>query len=390
MQNTLNIGARLKHFLISSRRASRSIRHFSSTAPCTSPLTAPHNCAFGIHRAQVAELPETDCCSHSAPTPLLSANARASRDCDPAHIFEAGNGAPSLLAAMLPLLCLLMVSGCAKTWQRGWELPPTDAVAQAETQAVPTIGELKQSLQHTRGEVDVLRLIQACERHLAGGRHDVETWAMLGMLQTLMGAAYEQTRQDKATRYVAAMQACEKAMALRPAFLQAIKAGQPFDQAVLLLGAEDMESMFFWNVAMQYYFKECLTPLDYPFNFNWIRRSQAILAHMRALDPDWGEGALHFARAVLLLGLPESLGGDMAQAHAILDQAALRWPKSIIFRWGRAKYWCTKARDEQCFVDDLRWVVRQSPDQTRQPPYPWNAYFIADARRMLRERDAYF
>jgi len=297
------------------------------------------------------------------------------------------------------LVVLVVVSGCTKTWQRGWEMHPAQPsqdsrkpVARGETagQAPPSLAQLEDMLHHAKGEVDVLRLIDACERHLAADRHDVDTWAMLGMLQTLMGAAYAASREDKAARYVAGMQACERAMALRPAFMEAIGQGLPFDVAVTRLGQEDMESMFFWNVAMQYYFKECLTPLEYPFNFNWIRRSQVILEHMRGLDPDWGQGALHFARAILLLGLPESLGGDMQQAHAILDESARRWPQSIIFRWGRAKYWCTKARDRQCFLEDLRWVVLQDPGQTRQPPYPWNAYFIADARRMLREVDTYF
>lgn len=286
------------------------------------------------------------------------------------------------------VLCLLVLSGCARKWQRGWEL--ADSPPAAQQGEAPSLTELQQALHHAGGEVEVLRLIDACKQHLAAGQRDRETYAMLGMLQTLMGAAYADSRAAKEQRYVAAMQACEQAMALRPAFRQALEQGEPFDQAVLTLGREDMESMFFWNTAMQYYFKECLTPLEYPFNFNWIKRSQTIQKHMASLNPDWGDGALHFSEAVLLLGLPESLGGDMEQAHQLLDRTAERWPKSLLFRWGRAKYWSTKAGDREGFVQDLTWVLQQDPAQSQQPPYPWNVYFIRDARRMLQEQDAYF
>ena len=205
----------------------------------------------------------------------------------------------------------------------------------------------------------------------------------------LMGAAYSESRREKAQLYMDAVLLSERALFNNSEFAAEIRSGETRDKAARVLGADDLEAMHFWVTALSYYFKECVNPLRMPFNMKWMDRSTAFLERMQEIDPDWNYGAAHFALGIYYLALPSFAGGDMELSRQSMDKAIEVAPNSLLARWGRAKYFFEKTGDRAGFVEDLEWVLAQDP-RAASSPYPWNVYFQRDAKEMLDNVDRIF
>ena len=58
-------------------------------------------------------------------------------------------------------------------------------------------------------------------------------------------------------------------------------------------------------------------------------------------------------------------------------------------RWARAKYFHTKMKNREAFIDDLYWVIAQDIRKT-EGHYAWKSFYKRDALRLLENVDTYF
>ncbi len=287
------------------------------------------------------------------------------------------------------LLFVAALQGGCLTWKPGYTvaIEPSGEGADAAAGALREAAALEETAE-TRDEV--LALVALAERAVAAAPDDYDALFKVGEYATLMGAAHSTTRAEKKRWYVAGIQSLERALYTDPGFRAAVDAGELFDVAVTRLGPERVEAMFFWTQAVNYTFKECLTPAQIPLHVEWIVQTRKNLEQLEALDPAFRGGALHFSWAIYYLGLPERYGGDMALSADYFEQGMAISPQSVLFRWGRAKYWRVKARDREGFVEDLEWVLAQDPDASPNTTHPWSVYMQRDAEQMLDRVERYF
>lgn len=283
------------------------------------------------------------------------------------------------------LLSTVALSGCL-TWRPGWEgvsVRPTSGVAEQAWR------EAELLLADADSEAKVRAAITAQQRVLEADPGHQPALARLGELHVLLGAAYLQSRQAKKAAYLAAIGACERAMALDPTFRAAVESGASVEEAGRHLGRDHAGAMFWWITAVSYLFKECQSPPQRVVNFRWMKRTQGLLERLGELDWGYLEGGVPFTWGVYYLALPRAVGGDLERSAASFAEAVEMAPSSLLHRWGRAKYLHTKTGHRAAFEADLQWVVAQDPRQATSP-YRWNVYFQRDARTLLAAADRLF
>ncbi len=281
----------------------------------------------------------------------------------------------------LLVLVASLAAGCM-SWKRGWELAPTEPTS-------ADVESLRDRAARLAREADsresLIEAVEAYETIVAAEPDDLDALTQLSQYYCLLGAAYAESVSEKRDRYRSAIQYAERAIYTNDEFREALVGGASFEEALHVLSGEQLQAVFYWINAVSYYFKECLPRPAYVFNVGWMRTVSDAIAVLLEKHRDWGEGAVYFAAGVYYLGLPERLGGSMETSAEYFEKAIDLGPKSLLHRWGRAKYFATKAGDEQLMESDLQWVVAQDPHQSENPPYPWNVYFQRDAREMLRD-----
>ncbi len=278
----------------------------------------------------------------------------------------------------LPVLLALAAGGCL-SWTPGWRLPASRPGA-GDAATLFAQGAETLARADSRPAVELAgRLFEA-----AAAADSTHTEALTRACEAycLLGAGYTSGRAAKRALYARAITLCERAMASNPEFAARVSRGEPLSKAIEALGEREMGAMHFWVTAVSYRFKETLSPLAYPFNLRWIERQRAVLERMDAIDPQWGAGSLRFAWAVYYLALPARFGGDLERSRAIFDELIAAHPDSMLPRWGRAKYFYPKTKEREARRRDLEWVATREPSP-HPDEYPWEAYFRADARRLL-------
>lgn len=292
-------------------------------------------------------------------------------------------------ACVLTALCgmlALVTTGCMAL-RPGWthETDTTAGVATSEERQ--TARELWAQADSTES---LGAAIEAYETILPRAPRDLDVLCKLSQCYCLQGAAYAESMAHKKRAYKKAIQLAERALATDPTFLERVQAGASVGEASTVLSEEHMEAMMLWVNGVSYYFKECQSPLQRMVNFRWMARCQQVVDHMESLDPNWGQGAVLFTKAVFFLGLPEFAGGDMIKSAQYFQRAIAAGPRSTLHRWGRAKYYATKIGDREMFISDLQWVLDQPLRASEDPPYPWRVVFHREARSMLEHVDRYF
>lgn len=275
---------------------------------------------------------------------------------------------------------LALLTTACMSWTPGWQTRP--AASRGPDPAAALLAEAHAELARADSRAALVRAIALFERAALAAPDDVAAATGACEAWCLLGAGYETGRAAKRRAYTAAIQHCEREMATNPGFSRRVAAGEPFDAVIAELGEAEMGAMHFWVTAVSYRFKETLSPLLYPFNLRWIERERAVIERMTSVDPDWGDGAAAFAQGIFFLALPERFGGDMARSRELLDTLVESHPGALLPRWGRAKYYHDKTGDRAAWRRDLEWVAARDP-AAATGSFPWNAYFHADARRML-------
>lgn len=202
-------------------------------------------------------------------------------------------------------------------------------------------------------------------------------------LYILKGTAYTESFSTKSDAFAQAMTYAELAMYTKPGFKARVDSGRQPWEAADTLGAAEVEAMFYWVTALQYEFKEGMSLPSKIVNINWMKRALVFLDRIETVAPEYGGGAVEFAKAICYTALPESRGGSKAKGDEYMRKAIARSDGWLLPRWARGKYYLPHKGDKQAAAADLAWVAAQDPAAFRDP-YPWRVHFQDDARRLLR------
>jgi hypothetical protein len=224
--------------------------------------------------------------------------------------------------------------------------------------------------------------LAACDRVLAIDPGNYRALVDAATLAILRGTAYTTKASQKSEYFARAMRYAEQAMYTNPAFRARVDAGATPWEAADTLGAGEVEAMFFWVTALQYEFKEGMSLPSKVVNLVWLQRSLIFLDRIEAVAPEFGGGAVAFAKVICYVALPQSRGGSKAKGEAYMQQAVAKGDGWLLPRWGRGKYYYPIRGDKEEARQDLAWVAAQPLDQYRDP-YPWRVHFRDDAREIL-------
>lgn len=237
--------------------------------------------------------------------------------------------------------------------------------------------------------VGVRESIQAYEEVLNDDPRSYQALSSLSHLYLLLGDEDGNGIPQKKEFYLKAITYAEHAMYINQEFRHLIDKGEQVWEAVSVLTEREMEPMLFWTTGIFYYYKDCLGPAGQVINFHWIRRAKSVLQRMSAIDPDYAGGAVHFSWALYYLSIPESVGGDREKSEELFARAIETGPNRLLNRWGRAKYFHTKMKNRDEFIEDLQWVIAQDITKA-EGHFAWNSFYKRDAERMLQQVDTLF
>ena len=231
---------------------------------------------------------------------------------------------------------------------------------------------------------DVVDLIEAYRKVEKADPVNYFALWKIGNYHMLLGAAYAEKRKEKKYHYKMAVLYCEKAMCTNPAFREATRKGDKVTEALTLLTENEIDAMGYWYTARFYYFSEVLGGLGRLMNTRIVIQNNKMIERIDELDSTWAGGGNYFARGLYYIAIPERFGGSKERSANEFATAIEIGPAYLVNRWGRAKYLYKLIGDDEKFKADLEWVLAQDPHEAGNP-YPWNVYFLEDARRMLAE-----
>jgi hypothetical protein len=201
--------------------------------------------------------------------------------------------------------------------------------------------------------------------------------------------AYPDNKHEKETYYKKAVECCERAMHTNPDFRGLTSQGEEPWEACGALSKKEIAAMYYWYTAVSAYWSECLGRTGKLLNRKVPSRMRKMMKRIGDVDPSWEQGRAYYARALYYAMLSNFYGGDLKKATYFFNRSIKEGPDRLSRRWGRAKYLYTRKDYQKGFREDLEWVVAQDPQKIKGP-YPWNAFFQRDAKKMLREIDDYF
>jgi tetratricopeptide (TPR) repeat protein len=290
-----------------------------------------------------------------------------------------------LIFLHINIIVILTITGCFR-WKSDFSTPFPSL---PQTQAQILLEEANILADQAGDREKLIAAIEAYKKVLEADPNNYHALCYLSTYHLLLGDGYTSKKSHKVKSFKAALGYSERAMYTNPAFKELINEGASVWEAVDSLTIREMDAMLFWTTAVFYYYKEGLGVLGQIINYPWVNRARKVLERMTELDPDWGDGEVHFTWGVYYLSIPEVAGGDRDLSAEYFQKAIEANPRWLLNRWGRAKYFHVKMRNPQQFKEDLKWVLTQDIHKAAGP-YAWNAYFTKDARTMLDNFEDYF
>ena len=257
---------------------------------------------------------------------------------------------------------------------------------QALPQPAASLDEAMHSYEQVESRHQLLAAIDLLDTYAEQNPGDYASRARLANAYTLLGAGYAKTLDEKASAYEKAMKAAEQAMLTSSDYAQARRQGRSFSTAVETLDIRYIEAMEFWKTALFYSFREAEGVLDKLLRYPRLKQAVAVMEHIERLDREAIGGSNLMSQGIYYLALPEFAGGDRLKSAKYLAEAAAVSKRSILPRWGRAKYYAVAMKDYELYRSDLQWVVAQ-PLKDLIGFRPWNVLLQREARGMLEVGD---
>lgn len=279
-----------------------------------------------------------------------------------------------------------VIAGCVHfSYRPSNYLLPT--VKQYERTAIENLyAQADEYTSEAKDKESLQNLINVYERILELDSHQLPAIRNLGHLYLLMGDAYNHKKKDKQKNFNKALAYNEQFMLINnEEFRKLVTDGKHLWEALDVLTDAEMDAMYFWSTAIFYNYKESLGFLGQVFNYKWIERAKLVLSRMTEINPDWGDGMLHFSWGCYYLSIPEFIGGDRILARKYFDKAVSQGSNNLFFRWGRAKYYHFKMGNEHANQSEMQWVLKQDINAFVDPE-PWKIYFQNDAKKSLAKK----
>ena len=273
-----------------------------------------------------------------------------------------------------------MLGGCAMKWQPDWQADSRDSPT---TQSAVLFDTAQKLFNRAEDESSLRVSIKAFEDVLKENPGDYQTLKQLSTQYILLGTAYTDSRKEKSHHFRRAMTYAEQAMYTNPNFRQLVDVGAKPWEATEALGAQEAEAMFFWVTALQYEFKEGMSLPGKIINIDWLQRALVFLDRIEKVAPEFGGGAVEFAKVICYYALPQSKGGSKIEGDAYMQKAILKGENRLFPRWARGKYYYPILGETEKGRQDLAWVASQDAGRF-EDSYPWRVHFQDDAREILR------
>lgn len=287
----------------------------------------------------------------------------------------------------LILLCVFFffvttLSGCALKWNSAF-MEANDNLPTPQSKAL--VAEARLLYEQINDLESLKASMDAYQAVLSFNPGDYEALVQLSNQHILLGTAYTQTRKDKSANFHKAMRHAELAMYTNPAFKEHIQNGKKPWEAAGELQKQETEAMFYWVTAVQYEFKEGMSLAGKIRNVKWLKNAIIFLDQIEKVNPDFGGGAVEFAKGICYYVLPKGKGGSKKMGEDYLQKAVVRGKDRLLPRWGRAKYYYEVTGNNEKAIEDLSWVATQDL-KAFEDPYPWRVYFQKDAQALLLSR----
>ncbi|MDF1581016.1 MAG: TRAP transporter TatT component family protein [Desulfuromonadales bacterium] len=280
---------------------------------------------------------------------------------------------------LLASLLAVALSGCAMQWTAQWQ----DAGVDTPTaQSAVLLNQAQVLFEKANDRASLLNSIAAYEKVLVANPGDTTALTMLCTQEILLGTAYTQSSQEKSLHFRRAMTYAERAMYTNPSFRKQVDRGTAPWDAAATLGKDDVQAMFFWVTALQYEFKEGMNLAQKIANINWLQKGLIFLDRIEQVAPEFGGGAVEFAKVICYYALPTSKGGSKVKGDKYMEQAIERGGTRLFPRWARGKYFYPIKDESEKARQDLEWVARQNLAEF-DDPYPWKVHFRENARELL-------
>jgi tetratricopeptide (TPR) repeat protein len=289
------------------------------------------------------------------------------------------------LHQIIIIVFILSISSCA-SFKPGWKNTDVSIKSGDTTLLFKKALELENEASTSS---QLKELIYTLKLVVAADPENYEALWRIGNYNMLFAAAYCDNVKDKKYHYREAIQYCEKAMYLNPAFKKKVDNHVKIWDAVNQLDKQYIDAMGYWYTARFYYFNECLSNFGRLFNTKMVIKNNLVIARIDSLNPDWAGGGNYFSRAIYLIAIPEKFGGSKTKAAVEFEKAIKIGPNFLVNRWGRARYLYRLIGNKEGYVNDLKWVIEQNPHSSGNT-YPWNVYFQNQAKMMLSEVDKVF
>ncbi len=251
------------------------------------------------------------------------------------------------------------------------------------------LDKARQQIDQTDSREKVLDLLRTYESVLEVDPANYEALWSLGRYNVVMVLGYTINLAEKREYNLTAIRYCEQAMNTNPEFKALRDKGEKVSKACRVLTKREMAPLYYWYAGTGSCWKECFSRTEKLRHWHWARSIPKVLNRMMEIDPTWAGGHPYYAWAHLCVTIPRIAGGDLKKAEEFYNKAIEAGPNWLYIRWGRAKYFHTRKKDRQSFLNDLQWVISQDPHKA-DSPYPANVYFQKDAREMLASIDKYF
>lgn len=296
-------------------------------------------------------------------------------------------GMPWTLGMVLGAFALgALALGCAgrKSTISADPAPPSGTTAPAAVDSAAANPRAEaDALWSGRGNPDTARLaLDAYLKSVTVPGADADLFARLSRAHYLVANYVETQEARKDSLFLKGVEAAEKGMSLHPGFLKVFQETKDEKKAVLELGAESIEAIYWYsaNLGKWASSKSLMVRLG--------NKSKLEAYNKRVLDLD--ERFFHGAPHRFFGALPTKVpGGDLKVSKQHFEKAIAIEPNYFGTRTLFAELYATKAQDKETFNRQLDYVLA-TPPSSLPDAEPENRYEQALAKQLKEKANDFF
>lgn len=229
---------------------------------------------------------------------------------------------------------LMFVGGCAR-WSHGWDMKDWKTSGRQDVEEVKTYAARLEKSAVTRDQIQ--RLIESLKYVVGAEPDNLDANVRLAQAWIVKGMGHSRDSGEKGDSLRRAITLSERAMALDPAFVVAVRAipGGKVPDAIGTLDAKYAPAAATWALATLLYYEESLSEVLKITNRQVIDDVAVVLNWMDRVAPGYGDGMTLALRGMAAAVSP---GAQMVNVSDMFDAAVVAGPKSMVNLWLRGVY----------------------------------------------------